>query len=640
MASSQTACPICYNFFATDQLPQHVNDCLDLLQVKEFLSQQQEDHSYMNIEPQQVHKQTEEHQPQKLQLDVQDLNFQGENLDSAEEMERNDKGKQKLSDGVLGEDLIVFDGMEYVSSERRDQELENQRLFEEFLLAEKQREDALRAETEMQGLQTNCYICNKMFDYDNQIMLESCPHSFCRACIHAYTQQKIKDNLSEIPCPAPNCTANLVNYDLKAILTQGEYDEFIDGSLKTLLDNSDSYVKCPHCSLPIETIKLTSQQIQDISSQKITDKGLDGQPLSIETVIHRHQYRFRCRQCETEFCADCKASPYHYGFTCAQYQDYMTSKHCRYCEVKLTSKNITKNVPFELCKSVECVEKSKLACGKPQQCGHRCYGTKGEKHCSPCLHTECNKIGEDYCNICWTESLQCAPTLQIECGHTFHYKCLETKLNQKWPGARITFGFMNCPLCNQRIQHERIQDTLKPLNKLYEEISKKAMLRLDFEKLLTHEDITQPQGRFYQNPLGFAFHNFSYYPCFKCKKAYFGGMKRCEEQQQKEVFEPSELVCGACSSTEGSADCQTHGAEYIEFKCRYCCKVAIWFCFGTTHFCDECHQNWSVVTKKPLKELPQCTGGPNCPLGIRKHPANGEEYALGCGLCRHKTSEF
>jgi len=37
-------------------------------------------------------------------------------------------------------------------------------------------------------------------------------------------------------------------------------------------------------------------------------------------------------------------------------------------------------------------------------------------------------------------------------------------------------------------------------------------------------------------------------------------------------------------------NCPTHGADYIEFKCKFCCTVALWFCWGSTHFCEPCHR--------------------------------------------------
>ncbi|XP_023247722.1 E3 ubiquitin-protein ligase MYCBP2-like [Copidosoma floridanum] len=77
-------------------------------------------------------------------------------------------------------------------------------------------------------------------------------------------------------------------------------------------------------------------------------------------------------------------------------------------------------------------------------------------------------------------------------------------------------------------------------------------------------------------------------------------------------------------------------------KCRYCCSVAIFFCFGTTHFCKPCHDDFQRVTHIPKNELPSCPAGPRakqlggeeCPLYV-KHPPTGEEFALGCGICRN-----
>ncbi len=49
---------------------------------------------------------------------------------------------------------------------------------------------------------------------------------------------------------------------------------------------------------------------------------------------------------------------------------------------------------------------------------------------------------------------------------------------------------------------------------------------------------------------------YAYYVCFKCKKAYYGGEVRCEEQAaQADDYDPSELVCGACSDVSRAQVC-------------------------------------------------------------------------------------
>jgi E3 ubiquitin-protein ligase MYCBP2 len=103
-----------------------------------------------------------------------------------------------------------------------------------------------------------------------------------------------------------------------------------------------------------------------------------------------------------------------------------------------------------------------------------------------------------------------------------------------------------------------------------------------------------------------------------------------------------ELVCGGCSDVSRAQMCPKHGTDYLEYKCRYCCSVAVFFCFGTTHFCNACHDDFQRVANVPKSELPQCPVGPKavqlageeCPLHV-SHPPTGEEFALGCGICRN-----
>jgi E3 ubiquitin-protein ligase MYCBP2 len=111
-------------------------------------------------------------------------------------------------------------------------------------------------------------------------------------------------------------------------------------------------------------------------------------------------------------------------------------------------------------------------------------------------------------------------------------------------------------------------------------------------------------------------------------------------------------------------ECLRHGRQYLEFKCRYCCSIAVWFCFGTTHFCETCHNNNGVLTPLKPDELVPCpclstpsssltssasssekkkgmpealSAGSACPLGVA-HPPHGEEFALGCALCRESET--
>jgi len=97
------------------------------------------------------------------------------------------------------------------------------------------------------------------------------------------------------------------------------------------------------------------------------------------------------------------------------------------------------------------------------------------------------------------------------------------------------------------------------------------------------------------------------------------------------------LVCANCCDVLPLENCPKHGKEYIEFKCKFCCNVAQWFCWGNTHFCEPCHKrqcNGDYVSKYTKDKLPKCTGKNQCPLKM-DHKPNGEEFALGCSLCRN-----
>lgn len=216
-------------------------------------------------------------------------------------------------------------------------------------------------------------------------------------------------------------------------------------------------------------------------------------------------------------------------------------------------------------------------------------------------------------------------------------------LEKRWTGPRIAFGFRNCPICKSKIAHVALRKLLDPIDVLYDDVQKKALMRLEYEGLSKCEAVSTKGARFYNDPAGFALERYAYYVCFKCKKAYYGGEVQCDADAGiGDDYNPEELVCGGCSDVSRAQMCPKHGTDYLEYKCRYCCSVAVFFCFGTTHFCNACHDDFQRVANVPKPELPQCPVGPKavqlageeCPLHV-SHPPTGEEFALGCGICRN-----
>ncbi|VDP46461.1 unnamed protein product [Soboliphyme baturini] len=230
--------------------------------------------------------------------------------------------------------------------------------------------------------------------------------------------------------------------------------------------------------------------------------------------------------------------------------------------------------------------------------------------------------------ICFWERLSAAPSIRLSCGHVFHYHCCQNSLKNKWYGPRISFNFMTCPLCRKTIDHQLLKSLLTPFTALQAEIQEKALMRLDYEGMRNCPEITDPHSRFYNDATAFAMEKYAYFQCYKCQKSYFGGTAECQAAQASSDYDPTEL----------------HGAEYLQYKCRYCCSIAVFFCFGTTHFCARCHDHYGELAEAQLSKLPQCPTGsmgqrlPSCPLKV-VHPPSGIEFPLGCSLCTY-TKDF
>jgi E3 ubiquitin-protein ligase MYCBP2 len=138
------------------------------------------------------------------------------------------------------------------------------------------------------------------------------------------------------------------------------------------------------------------------------------------------------------------------------------------------------------------------------------------------------------------------------------------------------------------MHHPAIEDILKPVLELEKNIHSKAMQRLQYENRDKDAAVTKKGEAFYNDPVGYAMKQYLFYMCFKCQNPYFAGGYQCQEAN--EAFDPAELLCPSCqpSSIE---DCPTHGKDWLAYKCRFCCSFANWYCWGTTHFCVNCHKS-------------------------------------------------
>lgn len=54
--------------------------------------------------------------------------------------------------------------------------------------------------------------------------------------------------------------------------------------------------------------------------------------------------------------------------------------------------------------------------------------------------------------------------------------------------------------------------------------------------------------------------------------------------------------------------------------------MAQWFCWGNTHFCDNCHKRQiagEYISRLAKDKLPKCEGKDKCPVG-GEHGGNGD----------------
>jgi E3 ubiquitin-protein ligase MYCBP2 len=315
-----------------------------------------------------------------------------------------------------------------------------------------------------------------------------------------------------------------------------------------------------------------------------------------------------------------------------------------------------------------------VSCTRRHVCGHACGGVRNEGDCLPCLLPACglkpsargvkpSVDADELCNICWVESLAACPSVLLDCGHVFHYACIMRRIEGRWTTPRISFHFANCPLCKRPVSSPLLAAALKPVRDLFEVVKTKSLQRLTYERMEKDAIVAAPDGRYYGDLAGYALDVFAYFMCFKCKEPYFGGKRACGAAGGGEehaggappadaaggappgagaAFEAEHLVCGSCAGGAAASICAKHGKDYIDYKCRFCCSIASWYCWGTTHFCESCHtkqMNGDYVSRKPKSQLVKCKGASACPLKI-DHPANGDEFSMGCSICRSDAVGF
>lgn len=487
-----------------------------------------------------------------------------------------------------------------------------------------------------------CAICEQLKPLDSHYVYDSDTESDvlkCREC----SENRVKCAFSK-----SNLEGVLEAFswqDIQDLLPKTILDGILEKSVDGFLDSSKHIVKCPQCDYAFESwAHHWSSKTTHVARQEV---GIDNKPLTEKAKSHFLENRFRCRQdtCGVQFCRLCGVVPYHLGFDCEVYQEFVDAPKCKFCGVGVLDHNRMSQSDLlaigSVCDSPDCSDKALKACSYILECGHHCYGVKDETNHPPCLHTECStgaQNSDDLCPICYVEDLGQAPVIQLQsCGHIFHYHCVLERFENRWSGKRITFNYCQCVICNSWMSHRLISEQVDQATRFLLRMREQTWRLIVPEGLDSDIKVTDPASEFFSQPVMYGLTVLSFFLCCRCNIPFFGGRVECGAADDAEN-DDTELVCGPCM-TRGVSECDNpaHADAWI-YKCRYCCTPAIWYCFGTTHFCDLCHNgNRSGMPCPP-------DGKKSCPLGLPPEShRNGEdgdcELVIGCGLCSDKYSE-
>ena len=483
----------------------------------------------------------------------------------------------------------------------------------------------------------NSTLCQKC-KINSDVFYLTCVHPICAKCFKEYAEE----NLYGMTCSI--CSQPIDESIKKEVLGEKKMAELENIALMKLIGGN--LIKCPYPNCG-------EQNAFEPGKVDYNVRDNNNKILSKEAAEDYAQNRCRCGFCKKDFCKNCMAMPYHIGFNCDKFRNHITAKKCRYCDTEI--KDFNRGEDDDVCNERECTERFYMSCKKRLPCGHKCFGVNNERQCPPCIDKECNQFGgqfgqnkDDYCIICYSEGLGSSPMVVLSCGHYMHYFCVKKRLETKWIGPKITFNHCLCPSCNKWFDCPSIPELQKMIDenkKLYEQIKEMSLKRLKFEDLDKDPRLSDPNSPWFGKKEEFAMKRLSYYMCYVCKKPYFAGRRECgndpnmNNDDPNKNYDPKDCVCGKdanLSGVAGKTNCDKHGKDFIEYKCKFCCKIASWFCWGTTHFCEDCHKrqcNNDYVSKYPKDRLPKCNPA-TCEVG-GKHPPNGEEFALGCSICRN-----
>ena len=96
-----------------------------------------------------------------------------------------------------------------------------------------------------------CAVCFDEKAAVDCVRFHSCGHTFCKGCIAGYFQSQVADGaVAELLCPEPSCRAAATPAEVKAVLSEEDYEAFERLSLQQSLQSMKDVFVCPRCEYP------------------------------------------------------------------------------------------------------------------------------------------------------------------------------------------------------------------------------------------------------------------------------------------------------------------------------------------------------------------------------------------------------
>jgi E3 ubiquitin-protein ligase MYCBP2 len=238
-------------------------------------------------------------------------------------------------------------------------------------------------------------------------------------------------------------------------------------------------------------------------------------------------------------------------------------------------------------------------------------------------HFGCAQCDSAYC-VCCTELCSTEPSVQLKCGHAMHLRCAQNIYIAASDKGRIVPPKCAFSGCREIPQHPALSKQVDKWEKILTMIHDITVRTIKEEKVDCDMDhVRNPMSPYFRKPMELARDTFTFFMCSQCKLPYYGGRIECGRVDPPE----NACLCGRCSREFCSKKCRKHGDGAMIYKCCWCCKPALFYCWGSTYFCQECHVRSKEITHGPW---PACDG--KCQF--HPHPPNGTRQIIGyCTTC-------